>query len=194
MRKLTIVSAFLSTLLCTYHAAADSTEKLEIRASPLALLVHWYSLETAYKINQSFDLGVNYTHFSDRVKYSSGNMFFPTFNGDSFGFNVNHYFLKSSMGTSAYVSMKLNRDVFRSVGHASPSIYSYDGMSSTLIGGVRFSLGELIPGLGILLGAGAKFYIYDQKKSQISQGGISTDHGRRQGAFPVVEAKLSYTF
>ncbi len=194
MRIFLLVSAFLSILLSAFHAAADTPEKLEIRVAPLALLARWYTLETAYKISKTFDLGINYTHFGARVEYRTGNMFFPTLSGDSYGLNLNYYFFQVPTGSSAYASMKLNREVFQSIGHASPSIYSYDGMSATLLGGRRFSLAELIPGLGILLGGGAKFYIYDQKESKNTLGVISKDHGRRQGALPIVEAKLIYTF
>ncbi len=182
---------YLSFFLCLI-VPASAGENFQLRLAPLSALVKWYTLETAFKLSPSFDLGLNYTRYAAEVSDHGGNMFFPTFRGESFGVNGNHYFSRESEGSSGYVSLKVNHEDFRSVGHSSSLIRHYKGVSLTTVGGVRFNLDSLTPGLGLLFGGGIKTYVFEQTKKDngVPVGGSS----RRQGWIPLAEMKFTYSF
>jgi hypothetical protein len=171
---------------------ADVPNRFDVRTAPLSLLyTSWYNIETAYRLCEKVDVGVNYTRYGRDVD-SGGNMFFPTFEGDSYGVNANYYFLKPTADKTFYAGAKLNYEDFESVGHSSPTVLRYKGLRTTLVGGIRANLFEA-KRFHLLLGGGASAVFFKTEERTIRTTPVTNSY-RTNSVIPYVEFKVGYRF
>lgn len=192
MKNILVCLVFVAASFARAEDTKSEIYKFDVRIAPLSMFyTGWYNVETAYRLKDHLDIGLNYTRFGREVE-NGGNMFFPTYEGNSYGLNANYYFLKPSNTKTYYGSLKLNYEDFESIGHASTTVLRYRGPRVTLVGGIRANLFSS-DRFHLLLGGGAMavFYKTDERTKGTS---LVTNSYQTNSLLPFFEFKIGYSF
>lgn len=125
--------AFLLLLLST-SALAGEFPRWEVRTSPLALLVRWFTLEPGYRPAEHWAVGPTYTRYS-----GSSNFIFGGRVGRAVGLFGTYYF-QSLPGEGAYMTLRWQREKYTEYPSSEvsrPVVEQRDGGTLTLLGGYR---------------------------------------------------------
>ena len=161
--------------------------RFEIRTAPLAFFARWFALDGSYNISPRFALGPSAIVFSAGT---TGNMFFPSYNGFALGMNATWY-LSSPTKKSAYLSGHIFYDNYSSYSHDSTNYNLIAGMRSNAAFGYRV-IG--MSGFLMMFGAGPELRVYSVSERDSNGNATQTADKSQAKVLPYAEAKVGFAF
>lgn len=190
---------FVILLLLSPVCGADvdmtgsKTYDFEVRVAPIILLVKWVNVETAYRIGDYFDVGINGVFYGEKVDFDTGSMFFPVYEGYSAGINFNYYVYELRRLHTWYFSGKVIHNDFKHVGHQSP-VYDSKGISLIAVAGYRTPIIVLGEQFSFLMGVGVQQVFYDRVESDRVGTTVTFVRDDYNRTLPYAEFKMAYQF
>lgn len=170
------------------ESAAEMKEpgkKWEVRTSPIAMLIRWYTAEGAIHFNDHWALGPTFTLYA-----GSRHPFLVGFRGAAVGFFTTYY-VEPLPASGWYLALRLQRQKYTSYPvseNATQAIKHIKGSTAELLGGYR---AQMANNFFVLAGAGLQRQRYEIIEENLLR--FSTDPNRTR-VFPYLEAKLGLDF
>lgn len=162
-------------------------KRFEIRTAPLAFLAKWLTLDTSYRLNDSFSTGPAVVIYAAG---GPGGMLAPSFKGYAAGWSANYY-INGAQEDTVYVGTHAYYESYDSYPHAFLGYYSRSGLRANITLGYQWRISSW---MNMQAGAGLEarqhhVTAYPENASSSTAYGSESDDNT---SGPVLEFKVGF--